>query len=362
MKIGIDLSPVVYGTGVSVYLKNLAETLLKIDQKNDYVFFFSSLRRSLSESGITLKGENFSVKNFKMPPLLLETLWNQLHLFPVEKFIGEIDVFHASDWAQPPAQKTKIVATIHDLSFLRWPQTAHPQVLAAQKRRLAWVKKEAAKIIAVSEATKKEIIELLGIEEKRIEVVYEALPDDLVQIKPKVSLKKFGITKSFVMASGSQSERKNISRTIKAFALLKNKLNLQLAITGEYKPEDKLDSDIIVTGFISRPEWAGLLKAAKALVYPSVYEGFGLPILEAFYLGVPVVTSNLSSMKEIAGRAALLVDPYSSESIAKGIEKIVSSREANKNLKRLGKKRLKDFSWEKAARKTLKIYEQVAKT
>ena len=357
MKIGLDLSAVIYGTGVSVYTKNLVEALLKVDKKNEYVFFFASLRRRLEEAGLDL-GKH-EVKSFKIPPTLLDGLWNQLHLYPLENFVGEVDVFHASDWTQPPAKKAKLVTTIHDISFLRYPNTVHPKVLAAQRRRLAWVKKEADMIIAVSRATKKEIIELLGIPEKKIKVIYEALSFDFKKIKPLVDLKKLGIKKPYLLASGSQAPRKNIERVIQAFSLLSKKDDLQLVITGNYKPRGKLPARIVLPGFIVREEWAGLLQGAKVLVYPSLYEGFGLPILESFYLGTPVVTSNLSSMKEVAGKGAVLVDPLAVDSIVKGIEKILGNSAFEKKLVEEGKKRVGDFSWEKAATQTLEVYCQV---
>ncbi len=358
MRIGIDISSIIYGTGVSVYTKNLVEFLLKVDSKNEYLFFFSSLRRKLKEAGLDLEADNASIKSFKIPPTILDGLWNVLHLYPLENFIGEVDVFHASDWTQPPAKEAKLVTTIHDLSFLRWPSSVHPKVLAVQKRRLAWVKKEAEMIIAVSETTKKEIIELLGIPERKIRVIHEALPADFKKIKPQVNLKKLGIHKPYLLASGSQAPRKNIERVIQAFALLKNKKDLQLVITGNYQPQGKIPAGVISRDFGTWKEWAGLIKEAEALVYPSLYEGFGLPILESFYLGTPVVTSNLSSMKEVAGQGAVLVSPDSVESIAGGVEKLLSDSQFKKELVKKGKKRVADFSWEKAARETLAVYEQ----
>jgi len=359
MRIGFDLSAVVYGTGVSVYTKNLVEALLRIDQKNKYVFFFASLRRKLEEAGLDLSTNNASVKNFKIPPTILEVLWNVLHLYPVENFVGEVDVFHASDWTQPPVKKAKLVTTIHDLSFLRYPNSVHPKVLSAQKRRLSWVKKEADLIIAVSEATKKEIIKLLGIPDKKIRVIHEALPADFKKVKPKVNLKKLEVKKPYLLASGSQAPRKNIERVIKAYSLLKNEKNLQLVVTGNYRPQGKVPEGVIFAGFVSKEEWAGLIKGAECLVYPSLYEGFGLPILEAYYLGTPVVTSNLSSMKEVGGMGAVLVDPLSVDSITKGVEKVLGNLQFKKALVEKAKKRVGDFSWEKAAKQTLAVYQEV---
>ncbi|MFH1561634.1 MAG: glycosyltransferase family 1 protein [Patescibacteria group bacterium] len=345
MKIGVDISPIVYGSGVSVYLDNLFDQVLKVDTKNQYQFFFSSLRRSQGK---------FPAKSFKIPPRILDWIWNRFHVLPIESLIGPVDVFHASDWTQPPAKKAKLVTTIHDLSFLRWPETVHPRVLAAQKKRLEWVEKEADAVIAVSQATKDEILSLLKIPEKKIFVVHEALPQDVVKPEKKGDLSQYGIRGNYLFAYGSQAPRKNIGQLLKAFGKVRKNIDCQLVISGGYQGPDL--PGVIYAGFVSRPLVLTFLSQASAFIYPSLYEGFGLPILEAFYLETPVVTSNCSSMKEVAGQAAVLVDPLSVDSIARGIKQALGNRE---KLLLAGKKRLKNFSWQTAAEKTVKIYQNL---
>ncbi len=355
MKIGIDISQIVYGTGVSVYTENLVNALLEIDKTNQYTLLFSSLRRKIDNS--RFKIDDLRINKFKIPPTLLDILWNRLHILPVEHLIGEIDVFHSSDWTQPPAKKAKLITTIHDLSFLRWPNSVHPKVLAVQKRRLKWVRREANAVIAVSEATKREIIELLGIPKEKIFVIHEALPKDVGDIKDnglRIDKNKYGITKPYIFAYGSQAPRKNIDRLIRAFKRISAK-NRQLVIIGEYQPKQKVSENIVLTGFLPRNEMLSLFAGAGIFAYPSLYEGFGLPILEAFGMGVPVVTSNVSPMPEVAGDAAVLVNPKSVNEIAKGIEKAWD----NKELVKKGRERLKLFSWREAAEKTIGVYEKV---
>ncbi len=364
MKVGIDVSPIIYGTGVSVYTKNLVENLTEIDDKNKYRLFFASLRQKFP--GLSAAGFDLSVK--KIPPTFLDILWNKLHIIPVETFVGQVDVFHCSDWTQPPAKKAKLVTTIHDLSFLRWPESAHPKVLKTQKRRLTWVEKEADAVIAVSEATKNEILELTDIAEKKISVIYEAMPSDVVNFQFSNSQfskikEKYDLKDKYILAIGSQAPRKNIKRLIQSFENLKSsnsqKLKkLNLVIAGRYKPEEKLPEGVIVTGFLDRKKLLGLMQEAEAFVYPSLYEGFGLPILEAFVLETPVVTSNCSSMAEIADKAAVLIDPKSVESIAEGIKKIIENKKLRNDLVKKGKERLKNFSWQKTAKETLKVYQR----
>lgn len=359
MKIGLDISPIIYGTGVSVYLENLINGLLEVDQKNEYLFFFSSLRRKY-------QNPKLKIRSFKIPPTLLDLLWNRFHCCPIECFLGNLDVFHASDWTQPPSKKAKLVTTIHDLSFLRMPETVNPKVLAVQKRRLEWVKKEADAVIAVSQATKKEIIELLSIPEEKITVIHEALPADVGKESKNIkkeaiekAKKKYQIKKPYFFAYGSQAPRKNIKRLIQAFKKLKK--DCQLVIVGEYRPEAFLPDNVVVAGFIPRSDYRHLFAGALGLAYPSIYEGFGLMILEAFALRVPVLTSSLSSMPEVAGKAAILANPESTEEIAQGLKKIAKGGKEIEDLIKKGKQRLKLFSWKKAAKETIKIYQKAGK-
>jgi len=179
MKIGLDVSQIVFqGTGVAQYTKKLVENLLRIDKKNEYVLFGSSLRqkKSLDDylAGLR-KRKNVSARTFSLPPLLLEFLWNKLHIFPIEWFIGRIDVFLSSDWLQPPTKARK-VTTIHDLIVYKYPEAFQSKgghdIVVNQKRRLAWVKKECDLIICDSQATKKDVVDILKIPEKKTRVIY----------------------------------------------------------------------------------------------------------------------------------------------------------------------------------------------
>ncbi|MDO8503195.1 MAG: glycosyltransferase family 1 protein [bacterium] len=350
MRIGIDISQIVYGTGVSNYTKNLVSALLKIDKKNEYVLFGGSIRRRKELL-------NYNAKVFPLSPTIADFVWNRLHTLPIEWLIGKIDIFHSSDWTQPPSHAFK-VTTIHDLAPLRFPNTSHPKIVAVHKRRLEWVKKEVDKIIAVSEFTKREIVELLNIEEDRIVVIHEA-PNPAFKEVPMVevlrTLKRYGVKGEYILVVGADP-RKNISAIIQAFKLLKSKLSL--VIVGRAFEEIPTTSGVTLLGHIPHEDLAALYSGAKALCFASLYEGFGLPILEAMQAGCPVVTSNLSSMPEVAGDAAVLVDPTDPREIAKGLEKVMSEREVW--IKR-GIERAKKFSWEKTAEETLRVYMEVIK-
>lgn len=178
MRIGIDISQLAYPqTGVANYLKNLVENLLKIDTKNEYILFGSSLRQKkrllnfVAQFDTSMYRTKPQLKLWGFPLTFLDFLWNRLHIIPAEWFVGDIDVFISSDWIQPPT-KAKKVTILYDLLVYKYPQEMHQKIVTVQRRRLAWVKKECDKIICISESTKKDAMEILGIEEERLQVVY----------------------------------------------------------------------------------------------------------------------------------------------------------------------------------------------
>jgi len=174
MKIGIDISQVAYEkTGVAKYVKNLVENLIKIDKKNEYVLFYSSLRRKLPSFFINeLTSLKVKIKKSRFPPTLLDFLWNKLHILPIEWLIGPVDVFITSDWTEPPTRKAKKVTILYDLIVYKHPQETAKKIVKVQKRKLKWVKKESDMIICISEATKKDAMEILRIGEKRLKVAH----------------------------------------------------------------------------------------------------------------------------------------------------------------------------------------------
>ncbi len=178
MRIGIDVSQMAYEqTGVGKYIKNLVSHLLKIDKENEYVLFFSSMRKHLKSQISNLKStsQNLKIKEFRFPPMLLDFLWNRLHILPIEWLIGDIDVFISSDWTQPPTIKAKKATILYDLIVYKHPQETAKVIVDTQKRRLEWVKKECDTVFCISEATKKDAREILKIEEKRLEVIYPGI-------------------------------------------------------------------------------------------------------------------------------------------------------------------------------------------
>jgi glycosyltransferase involved in cell wall biosynthesis len=347
MKIAIDISQIVYGTGVSTYTKQLVKSLLKVDTENEYKLFAGVLQRHMDVLDVFPQA-----KTFPIPPIIADIIWNRFHILPIEKLIGNIDVLHTSDWTEPPSSAHK-VTTVHDLYPLKFPRMVDPKVVAVLKRKISWVIKESKLVIVPSLSTKIDLVNL-GIKEDFIRTVPEApslqKANDLEVASVK---KKYQIQGDYLVSIGV-TELKNTKRIIEAFHLSSAGKELKLILVGrpsgvKVQPE----RNIRILGYIPQNDLAALLTGSRGLVYASLYEGYGIPILDAFACGVPVVTSNISSMPEVAGIAAVLVDPYDSASISEGIAKVLNGPKA---LIEKGFMRVSEFSWEKTAKQTLEVY------
>lgn len=342
MKIGIDISQVAYeGTGVARYVRSMIDSILEFDLENEYTFFFSSLRRSLPGNLEVRIKEKHSLVTAKLPPTALDILWNQAHVYPIEKFIGKQDVFISSDWTQPPCS-AKRVTVVHDLVFMKYPETVHKKILAVQKRRLGYVKKEADMILADSQATKDDLVKLLDIHERKIRVLYPA-----VTIPSPLPKSDFVIpSKKYVLSVGKLEPRKNIPRLIEAFEAA-NLLDADLLIVGPTGWGDQKmhhSNRIKFLGFVPDEDLYELYRNALCFVYPSLYEGFGYPVVEAMALGCPVATSNTSSLHEISQNVAIHFDPTSEEDIQKALSKLVKDESVRKQLIKVGKERALEFN------------------
>lgn len=359
MRICLDISQIVYGTGVSRYTQNLVENLLKLDTDHQFVLFAGSLRRHRQLQQM-IESYSAQKKIFPLPPKLLHLLWNTLHLIPLETFTGPLDLVHTSDWAEPPVRKALKVTTIHDLALFKDPQYAPASIRRTHRKKLFWVQKEVQKIIAPSQATKKDIVEYLNIKPERITVIYEDTTLtgklDFSPAQQQKILSQYAIEKPFILIPGAGHPRKNIARQIKAFQAAK--LPHQLVIFGT--PSDRelklQSSQVNFLGFVPQKHLPLLYQKADLVLYASLYEGFGLPILDAFVSRTPLVTSNTSSLPEVAGPAAVLVDPQEVASIQAGIIKALDQSE---ELVEKGLKQRQKFSWHRTAQRTLQVYQQV---
>jgi glycosyltransferase involved in cell wall biosynthesis len=293
----------------------------------------------------------------------MSILWNSLHIVPIEKFIGQVDVFHASDWIQPPS-RLPIVTTIHDLVATKYPQHLPVEIISTQKNRLYWVKKEATSIISDSHSTKSDLVEYFGIQPERIKVVYLGVGEEFYPQKIDSVLKlrkKYQIKTPYLLSVGTREPRKNLLKTITAFKKTIHK-DITLVIAGNFGWGEDIGKhpDIQVLGYVPQTELPALYSGAVSFLYPSLYEGFGLPVLEAMACGCPVITSDRGSLKEIAGACAIIVDPDNEAALVEAIKTVLNfSKGKREQIIKQGLNHAKGFTWQKTAQQTLDVYKSL---
>lgn len=337
MRVGFDISQIAHKGGVGIYTQNLANQLSKLPDL-EMVYFYSSLRKPF-------KGKLKNVKSYRLPPTFFEMLFNRWRNVSIERFIGPVDIFHSSDWTQPKS-KAKRVTTYHDVVPLKYPQWSHPKIVSVHKRRLKLVEQEIDEVIAVSESTKRDLLEVSRIPEDKITIIYEA-PTANFQTRSKDEIAKFkekyNLPERFVLAIGGIGERRNLKRIKEAAK------DYHLVIAGVSLP------------WLSIEELELLYNSAAVLLYPSLYEGFGLPMLDSFACGLPVIASNVSAMPEVGGDGALYVDPLKVEDIKNKLDMVMNDKSLREDMVKKGFKRVKLFSWEKTAQETAKVYERLTR-
>lgn len=376
MVIGIDISSTIYGTGVSNYTDNLVKGLIKQGKHHQFKLFFSSLRGPLPEFYNQLsKLPNIKIYKYKLPPLLLDILWNRFHILPIELFIGKCDVFHCSDWTQPPVFKAKLITTIHDLVPFIYPNWSHPKIIATHLRKMKFAVLECHHFICVSQNTKNDLLKVFPqINPNKCSVIYEAAEKKYsdfmklsksIQDKKKSKIKNLHDLDKFILVQGTNEPRKNLinlSIAFEKYIKLNPKSKIIMAITGKKGWGQVIQSKspkIKILGYIPEKDMVSLHASAIILANTSFYEGFGLPNIKSLTVGVPVLTSINSSLSEISGNAAILIDPSSIQSIYLGLKKILNNSQLRTRLSQKAITQSKGFSWEITAKKTLDIYKSL---
>ncbi len=362
VKVLIDVSALPYGRGVSRYTSNLVQSLaarpdIKLSLFGTAYQHYQELAQWSDQFGADV-----TKHIWRCPPRVLQASWRLAGVPKIEWIDAATEVFHAWDWQLAPLGRVPQVVTIHDLAYKLFPETAHTAVRQQYDRLLHTLEQYTdLQIIAVSHATKADIVNLTAISPERIHVVYEALPEEARYVPSEEErsavLVQKNLHRPFLLTVGTTEPRKNLRRVIEAWQRLRDRFDLVIAGAAGWEvlaPEP----GIHFLGYVSPEELASLYRSAHALVYVSLYEGFGLPILEAYFHRCPVVSSNVSSMAEIAGSPAILVDPYNVEMIAEACLAIEDADSAAR------KRRIKDmdlvlqnFSWTRAAEDTVNVYQ-----
>lgn len=375
MIIGIDIRMLASGnkTGVEEYTCQLLNSMLPLNSNIEFKLFYSGYKKQeLNFNWLQLP--NVELINFKFPNRLLDTSLRFFDLPKMENLMGEMDKFFSPHiFLTANQKKCERITTFHDLSFEKYPEFY-------SKGKNFWhfsmkPKKQAQKadkIIAVSDSTKQDLIEIYGINPQKIKVIYSGLSPllkrQVTEEKKREVTKKYHLSENYILYLGTLEPRKNISSIIKAFAkskqsgfLKNNKIKLVIAGTKGWLYQEifntakelNLKEEIIFSDFIKEEDKPALYEMAQLFIYPSFYEGFGFPPLEAMARKVPVITSNISSIPEAVEDAALIINPCNIDEIKQAMEKILSDKKLAQKLTERGTEKINKFNWEKCGRETL---------
>lgn len=369
-KVALELQPCCGNrSGIGTYTYELAKRLQNDNELEFTGNIFNFL--GLSNNTSSLYDISMPIHTQKIMPYgVYRRIWHTLP-FSYNNLFEMADLHIFFDYIVPPRIDGKVITTIHDLTFLRYPETMSKQNLRRITQDIGYSIERSNHVIVVSEFTKKEVIQLLGVSPERISVVYNApsISKEIIEWD-KVGT-KFKIKKPYLLYVGTIEPRKNIIRIIQAYEQLKNEVGIshQLILAGGmgwnteeiHKIIDKslYKEEIVLTGYISGVEKNTLYSNATAFIFPSLYEGFGIPPLEAMHFGCPVVCTNAASLPEVVGNSAELVNPLDKVSIAQGVWNVLFQDGRANELKERGYGRIKNFSWEISSQQLKKICKDV---
>jgi len=371
LRIAIDAHSVGAGlAGNESYATNLIEALAEIDSLNQYTLFVT---RSAAVERFRGRWPNFIVRRTLPHTPLIRiplTLSTMLRMNPV-------DILHVQ-FSAPPFAPCPVVVSVHDLSFEHLPQTFNRRSWAQLRLTVRHSARRAAQIVTLSEHARRDIIATYGISPVLVTAIPPAAPAHFGPINDEKELQRvrhnYGILGDYILSVGSIQPRKNLQRLISAYARLrqarpKHRLP-QLVLVGKRAwrydetlraiQESGASDSVIVTGYVPETDLPALYSGALCFVYPSYFEGFGLPPLEAMKCGAPVVVGDRTSLPEVVGDAGLLVDPFDVNAIAGAIESLIDNPNLRSELRVKGLNRARTFDWRETARRTVKVYEQAA--
>ncbi len=373
--IGIDYTAAYeQGAGIGRYVRELVRALAAQDPSTPYRLFVAGATQKQLPP---VPGPNFSWRPTRITPLWFARLWHRLQLpLPVEVFTGRVRLFHATDFTLPPTLPgTRTLLTVHDLSFVRAPETTTPVLKAYLDAVVPRSVRRATHVLADSQATKDDLIALYGTPADKITVLVGGVQPEFRPVSDRATRaavrERYHIPSNpYVFSVGTVQPRKNYARLIAALAALGSVYeDVHLVIAGgrgwlegpiyQAVRDHGLNQRVHFIGFARDEDLPALYSDAVCLAYPSLYEGIGLPVLEAMACGTPVLTSTISSLPEVAGDAAVLVDPYDVEAIADGLRRLLDDTALRTELVARGFRQVAKFTWEGAATQLLAIYRQM---
>jgi len=349
--------------GIARYTRGLASAMFELNQAHTFILFSNRFREAVKEWNPHLK--QVSIKTLHAPKRLIQTMWNHISWPPIETWTGQIDIYHGMHFVLPATRSAKCVLTVHDLTYLKHPEFFVYSDLNQRGylKELPAALKRADAVIAVSESTKNDLITLLHYPEERIRVIYEGVGENFFERvspqKEKDILLKYHLDRPYmIFLVGTPEPRKNLERTIRAAKAAAP--DVPVALVGNPDAIGTLlghmTENVVLLGCVPDEDLPILLHASELSLYPSLYEGFGLPILESMAAGTPVITSNISSCPEVAGDEAVLVDPYSESSIADAIVYVLGDKTKAQTMRKQGEERAALFTWHRAASDVMQLY------
>lgn len=375
MRIAIDYTAAIrQAAGIGTYVRNLVAAMLEQDQSNQYTLLTSG--RPTAEHPFPT-AENVRGRSIFIPDRYLNILWYRLRApLPATLFSGSTDIYHGPDFVLPPlSRKVRKVVTIHDLAFLEHPEYAVPS-LAAYLRKVVPEVVQAADVVAtVSHEVSRTLMTHFQTPREKLTVVPNGVAPHFRRITDPVilgaTLHKYHLKHPLVLAVGTMEPRKNHLGLIKAFHQAQQRKNgpAMLAIAGgpgwlydetrSLVAELQLERKVRFLGRVSDLELITLYSMADVFAFPSFFEGFGIPPLEAMACGAPVITSNTSSLPEVVGDAALQVDPHDIDALADSILRLLHDESLREELRQKGYEQVKHYTWDASARKMLTIYQKL---
>ncbi len=374
MRIGFDLRPFLREeTGVGTYLRNLLFHLAEIDRTNEYFLFSSSWRDRFPADKIP-PFERLTFRERRLPVRVLNWLWQRRRLPTLDSFFRtKLDLTHSATPLILPTKGKKVI-TVHDVFFMDFPDQAGDEAGKVFFRLAATSLRDADGIITPSHVTSIEIIARFVLDEKKVKVIPHGLDSRFLEDVPvselKATRKRCKLPPSFLLFVGAQVPRKNLVRLVEALKIVHlHGLKIALVLVGPPGEESaairtRADSLgighwVMSTGYLEERDIRNIYRLATAFVFPSLCEGFGMPLVEAMASGIPVAASRVSAMPEVCRDAAVYFQPDSAESMAEKISSVIENEDLRKKLIARGKERARDFSWERAAAETLAFYESV---
>jgi glycosyltransferase involved in cell wall biosynthesis len=367
MRVAIDARKL-HDFGIGTYIRNLLRQLARIDHDTDYVLLCCE-----ADLGVAAQlGPNFRAV---LEPSPNYSLREQIHV-PWLLLRERPDLYHAPHYVLPAGVSCRSVVTIHDCIHLMFPQYLPNRLAYAYARAQMWAAARRSDcILTVSYASKRDILQLFNVRPEKIVVVYNAIDAHFSVTPPEEAVarvrERYQLEHKFVLYVGNIKPHKNLVRLIEAFNELRkgDLADLKLLIIGDEISKvpalrravhrHKLHKHVRFLGYLADDQLAILYRLASVFVFPSLYEGFGLPPLEAMASGTPVVTSNVSSLPEVVGDAAILVDPYDVDSIVDGLRQVLTDPARADDMRRKGLERAREFSWERSVAKTLEVYRAI---